>query len=241
MRLALILMLLSLWLVAACQDEQKELARLFNSIKPDVTVVVSEHPTAAETVEVTMLSNKYPKELLQKQVQELGKILNFEPRGLFVGYVSIQGQDPKFSFLKARFAVTGLVDREANKLRVEPILKAFAGAPEPHTLHGFSIIFEGEQPSTKTVRSYKVNNVLEGVGRYTDFPTGIEYKIRLQSQDPSLIVFPDTYEKKPPPPVVPPPAPRSNTLFWVLFAVAGIALVVLVYFALLRFSRPGRT
>lgn len=208
---------------------------LFETVKPDVIVLVRQHKnTGADLVQITLVKAGYPKELLKQQIESLGRELGVAPRG--VGIVSRTiGGTRKESFLSANFAVDGLIERDLNILRMQPILRAFAGAPEPNAIRGLNIVFDGETPSKRTLEAYEVPNVLRAEARFMPVPRGIEYRVELLSQDPAAITFPekfDTPNEKPPKNTS---VPRDNrVLIVVLFVVAGLALGALVYFAMLR-------
>ena len=86
--------------VAASKDN------LFQSVRPQIFVVVREHPTGADLVEITAVDPEYPRELLKSQIESLGKSLNNNARGLFVS-------DPRSAnyagTTKATFGIDGLI------------------------------------------------------------------------------------------------------------------------------------
>lgn len=203
------------------------------AFKPDVTIVVREHSIGADMFEITMSRSDYPADLLRSQVSEMGRLLSSPPRGLAIGEVKLDPANPSLTFLKARFAVDGVIDRPGGVLRLEPVLKAFAGAPEPYTVHGLLILFDGERPNPSTVKSHRSDSV-EGEGTFTASPPLIEYRVRLKSQDPSKIAFPEKVPEQRP--VQNPSDEKTGTpvLFWSAVVVAGLAAGALVYLALLR-------
>ena len=206
-------------------------------VRPDATIVISEHPTTAEGVEVTMLDAKYPKDLLQSQCLALGNLLGVPPRGLAVYVHSMAANDPNMQFLKAKFAVNGLIDRNNGVLNLEPILKAFVGAPKPFELKALKIIFSGETPNKKTVQAFAIPSVLIAQAKASTEPKGIEYTVQLLSQDASLITFP-TDVNAAAQILAPKTSPKSNLVLIIsLLAVAATAGGVLVYLALLRGGR----
>ncbi len=203
------------------------------TFRPDVTIVVREHSMGADMVEVTMSRSDYPQDLLLKQMQDLGARLGSTPRGLTVGVAVIDKANPGLNFIKAKFAVDGLIDRGAGQLRVRPLLQALAGAPEPFTIGSILLLFDGERPGPRTVKSHRTAAV-EAEGRVTADPPMIEYAIRLKNQNPETIDFPDL---APEPSAVKKPSEKSSgtpVLFWSAVAVAGLAAGALVYLALLR-------
>jgi hypothetical protein len=152
--------------------------------------------------------------------------------------------DPNFAFVTATFAIDGIVDTKSNTLKIEPMLKAFAGVPPPHTVQGFTIDFENISPSTATLQRYSVPGVLQAEGRYTDQPPmkGLEYRIKLLTQDPAKVVMPDQFSPKPPSVPAKKPAEKNNSVLLIgVFVIAGLAAGALVYFALLRAGTKNPT
>ncbi len=207
---------------------------LFSTVRPDIMVVVREHPTSAEIVQVTALGKDYPPELLKSQLTQLGVILGATIRGLRMERPNL-GTQARISFLRADFATDGLIDRAKGTVRVGPIVKAFAGAPAPHTVHGMKIAFEGERTTKKMLRDFPAPGVVEVQGRASITPPGIEYQVKLIAQEPNLINIPDEYA----PPVnqkpIPTPSSSPSPIMLIgLFSLAGVALGALVYLSLLR-------
>ena len=230
MRAGLALLLLSFGCAAWAQTKDS----LFSTVRSDVTIVVTEHSTSADMVEVTMLNEDYPPDLLKRQIENIGKFLGAGIRfGEPVGKVALS-DGTKLSFVKAKFATDGLIDRRAGVLRVEPLVKAFTGAPEPYTVQGLSITFDGELPSPDTVRSFEVPGVLVAEGRVSSAPAGVEYRVKLLAQDPDKINFPEKLPGGHSSTAAGESAPDRSTLILILFIVAGVAAAALVYLALLR-------
>lgn len=207
--------------------------------RPDVSIVVREHKLLADEVVVTMLSAEYPPDLLKRQIAAMGVQLNSEPRGVSVGRVRMSPNNPKTDFVRASFAVDGLIDKDKGILNVEAIARAFAGAPEPHTIENLLIVFDGEQPSAKTVKKHASDSV-EAEAVAVSAPASVEYRVRLLSQDPTKISFPQ-FAPEPSYPVKPSPKESGRSpLFYVAIALAAVAAGGLVYLALLRGGGPAR-
>ncbi len=209
--------------------------RLFDSIRPDVSFVIREHATSADLVEVTALNADYPADLLRRQLQAMGELLGSMPRGLHLFRYQMDPEKPSLTFLKATFAVDGLIDRRRRVLRLSPILKAFAGAPEANRIQGISVLFAGETPNENVVRRFS-SEALTAIARVIEQPPGIEYRVALRKQDPKVLDFPDervepSTAKEPSLPQTGPPA-----YTWVAIGVAGIAAGALVYSLLRRRS-----
>lgn len=207
---------------------------LFSTVRPDIIVIVAEHPTTAEIVSVTALGKDYPPELLKNQLNQLGVYLGASVRGIKMERPSLGTKTP-VNFLRAEFATDGLIDRSKGIVRLGPLVKAFAGAPEPFTVRGMKVAFEGEHTTKKMLRDFPLPGIVEVQGRASVTPPGIEYQVKLISQDPKLIEIPDEYA--PPANQKPVPIPSSSPspmMVVGLFLLAGVALGALVYLALLK-------
>jgi hypothetical protein len=194
---------------------------------PQVTVTVTEHPTSAEMVEVTALRPDYPADLLRSQAEAVGRNAGSESRGVTVFK---SGPNERIRFLKARFATDNLIDRKESVLWLEPIVKAFLGAPEPYTVTSLMVTFDGEKPVPgKTLQDFASRGV-ELTAHSFEAPRAVEYRIALLSQDPSQVSIPRAHEGKmarePSAAVTSGPEP----VVIALLALAGLAGGALVYF-----------
>lgn len=237
-RLLATCLLLSSGLASAQMDDKKIEAAL-NSVPTQAVVTVRKHNMGADLVEVTMLDAKYPLDLLRRQVEKIGEYAGASARGVSVGRTS--HPNPKQQFTKASFATNNLIEEESGKLRLEPIAKAFAGAPRPHTIEALMVSFEGQRPTERTLKTYGSDAVVLA-GRAIPPPFGgLEYRVVLLSQQPDKITIPEEHTQKPEPVAKsvqsPPPAEDNRTLRVVLIVVAALAAGALVYFLL---SRSGR-
>lgn len=203
-------------------------------------VHVREHETGAEEVEVTVLADDYPEQLLLSQCEAIGSNVGMQVRGLGASRESVDPTNPKLTFLRASFATNGLIDRKEGILRLQPIARAFAGAPVPYTVTGLSVAFEGESPASTMVRLFKAKATVEVEGRVSEAPAGVEYRIRLLSQTPDDIVIPEVQPVEPEEERAEQAPKELGTPFWVAFGIAGAAIVALVYLALLRIGRNSR-
>jgi hypothetical protein len=217
---------------------------LFSTVRADVTVVVRKHSTGADMVEITMRDPNYPVALLQRQVEKICAGLGSAPRGLQVAPVRISSDpSPNFVFIKANFATDGIIDTAGGALHIAPILKGFAGAPPPYTIQGLALDFESLTPSTTTLQRFAMPDVLQAEGRYSQQPPlqGLEYRIKLLTQDPDKIVFPNRFDPAKPQSIARPQG--VGTAPWLIisvFAIVGLAVGALVYFALLRTAKRAR-
>lgn len=185
----------------------------------------------ADMVEVSAALPSYPQELLKSQCEKLGTLLNSEPRGLALYYSS---QDPKFKFLRASFAIDGIINRDTHEINLNAIVQAFLGAPEPYQVSSFMVILEGEKPVDGfTLKDFSSSNA-KLLANVSEFPVGIEYRILTLTQDPKKVDIPmkfvstESSHKKSDQQGAKPP----SQLFVGLVAIAGICVVVLVYFAI---------
>lgn len=208
-------------------------------VRQDVSIVVQEHErTGADLVTVTALHPDYPPELLRSQIDTLGRLLASEPRGVAVFEQKMGAEDGgDLVFLKATFAVDGLIDRRQGELRISPILQAFAGVPAPFTVTGISLVFDGERPGPNTISVIETQG-LRGEARVMPGDSGLEYRFELKSQNPEMLVVPD--RRPEPTEAAKPSVGRSGLPVWVWIAIvaAGVGAGLLVYLALLRAGTP---
>lgn len=210
-----------------------------NAVRPvGMSVVIEEQPLGPELVEVTATRPDYPADLMRAQIAELGRLTQSTPRGLYVTTAAIGGSASRGKFLKAKFAVDRLVDRARGVLWLQPVVQAFAGAPEPFTIHTLSVRYAGERPNDGTITAYN-SEALGLVGTVTNSPPGIEYLIALKTQDPRALTIPERHS--PTVAATPRTAPKRAfpAMVWVLVGVAALAAGCLVYFAALALGRRG--
>jgi len=206
-----------------------------------VIISVRRHNMGADLVEITMRDADYPVDLLKRQIETMCKSYDAPPRGLFAGNVPLS--DPKQTAVKASFATNGIMDPQAGSFKIEPMLKAFAGVPAPHTVQGFAIEFQSVVPTKITVSKYTLPNVVTGEAVYSKDPVlhGLEYRVKLLTQDPAQITFPDHLEAGKANSAQPPTQTSDNrSTIIVLVCVAGLAAGALVYFAMLRMGSKTR-
>jgi hypothetical protein len=212
----------------------------FATVRPDLIMVVTGHPTGANIIDIQMVDATYPPELLRSQIQKMCTLLGSDARGLDVRTETVPGVQG--GVVHAHFGTNGLVVNSGEAIRLQAILKAFAGAPAPHTVKGLDIGFDGMSPTHSTVQIYNRPGIVKSEARFITQPAAIEYRIELLTQDPDKISYPDSLEGNREAPVVPQPAPvrQNRTLVVVLIIVAGLALAALVYLALLRGGQRAR-
>lgn len=220
-------------------QQSKTQPSVFITTKADVIISVKKHNTGADIVEVSLVKRNYPAKLLNDQILKLGEYLHSNVRGLQIYIYQIDPKAPALDVLKAKFAVDGLIDKTQQVYRIEPILKAFAGAPDPYTIKGISLLFEGEAPvKDRTISTLNTSSVRAEAIFTDNLPAGIEYRIELLEQDPNKISFPEKHVQ--PDKLVKAPGASKKTLIIVLFAVAAVALGALVYFSVLRSATQPR-
>jgi hypothetical protein len=213
---------------------------LFLTVRPDVTLLVEDTSTKKEATIGTVNPN-YPADLLRSQIETLGKLVDGNVRGLRME----ESKDGKGnSYLKVKFGINNLIDHERKVYRLQEIARAFAGAPDPYTVHGIHVTFAHELGDAQNIASYSLPGVVNVEAMRTADPNGplaatLEYRIELLTQDASKIVIPE--HSAPPKASVPQDEPSgSPMLFYVLLGLAALAAGALVYLALLRANSKTR-
>jgi len=210
------------------------------SIRPKMTIVVQEQASGAELVNVTMLSAAYPRDLLLQQINRLGTELGIPPRGVQI-FEQRFGESEGQKLIKAQFATDDLVDRATGTLNLQPLARAFTGAPSPYTIDAMKVIFDGEQPSTNTLRTYS-NEGIAVDGEVFSQPPSVEYLLVLKTQDPAGISIPLSHQIAAPQgtPAAPNQGVPMNVLIG-LIVMASVAAGALVYFVLVSRGGNGPT
>jgi hypothetical protein len=213
---------------------------LFSTLKVDVSVVVQKHRTGADMVTITVLAADYPRAELEARATEVGTLLRTPIRGLDVHAEGNGSQATGAApFVKASFATNGIFDGDAG-IRLEPIVRAFAGGVGTALVQGMEIHLEGAHASPTTLSAFS-STAVQVQGKPEPSPPAIVYRVLLKTQDPQQIVIPDRMDA--PPPVTqaqPPPSGASATVIWVLVIVGALATGALVYNLALRGSSRTR-
>jgi hypothetical protein len=221
--------------LAFCQDKIHPIDRTIQAVHPDVVVTVEERDSA-DIVKITMEDPTYPAETLQRQIDDLCKRLNSEPRNLQIYRYKIDSGAAS-EFLEASFATDNLIDSE-RWANLGPLVQAFAGVPAPHTIKGMEVFYSNVNPELKGPKTFQ-SAALEISGRRDSNPPDVEYAIQLLSQNPSeMIVEKGSKPVETPVKQAPPPNDHS-ILVWCLIILAGVAAGALVYFLLIK--RPAVT
>lgn len=219
-----------LGIVAAMAQAQPDTA----NFRPDVSVLVRKHAIGADLIEVSVLNSHYTGAELQKRILNFGQAINSEPRGLSVFVTNLAGgsQPGQLSFLKATFAVDGLVNGERG-IRLEPLVQAFAGGQGDEEVKNLQIIIENYRAGPSTVKKFSSKSV-DVVGQTVLQPLMLEYRVWLKSQDAKAIQIPDLVSQKVPTPEEPPRAGINPVLLLSATGITAIAAAVLVYNLALR-------
>ena len=213
---------------------------VFQLAKPDIIIEVYKHKVGADMFDIRAVKPGYPVDLLRQQATQIGELTGTPVRGLTVGNAALS-RGSNMSFTRATFATDGIIDRQKGVLRVLPLVKAFAGAPEPYAVHGITIMFNGEQATQTVLRNYSSPYVrLQATAQ--DAPPVVEYRVQLLAQDPKLIDIPDAAQAEQK------ASPTASTVqqngvdwgLWVPLIAAAAAAGVLVYFFMLRSSAKPR-
>jgi hypothetical protein len=201
---------------------------------PDAIVSVRRDKIGANIVTVGMRSASYPPELLRKQLVDLGQRLGGQgARGVAVAQDSFRPGDPTATVLKGSCGVDGLIDPVNGRLFVAPIAQAFAGAPEPHTVHRILVSFDGEVPGRRTLQRASNPNLAFTARVIGD---SVEYDVELKSQDPNKLIVDEGDGARPP--VTAPVKKSGPDLVTIALVAAAVAAAgALVYCLLLMLGR----
>jgi hypothetical protein len=228
-------------LVPACFGQEKQTPNLFLTEKPDVTIVVRKHEIGTDILTVTV-PDTYPREQLLAQMQKLGQIVGSDLRAPQITPFNPNPANKTGGYLRAEFGLMGLVQRDKSILGLQPIARAFAGGSEPNVVDSLLVQYETEAPAKDrgTLERWDdpAGHVL--VQAQASPIYGLEYRVKLYTQDPEKIRIPEgadaKAEQKAPPKKEEPP-PKSNWWIWPLVIVSALALGALVYSLLIR-PRP---
>lgn len=159
------------------------------NMKPQATIVVHKHAVGADMVEITMLDPNFSMSTLKDCCLKMAGFIGSTPRGLNLYSQELDPQKAHLKFLKARFALDGLINSAKKEYHLEPIVKAFAGLREPYSIKRMSVHFAGEQPSRQTLGELH-SDAVDVVGDIQKGFKGIEYQVVLKSQNPESIKIP---------------------------------------------------
>ena len=217
---------------------------LFQTVRPQVLITIRRDPngSVADLIEARTIDPRYPEEQLRAQLIELGRLMNSEPRGLLVARASITGTDASMTTIKASCAIDNIIDRKSSRFHLTEIARAFAGYPEPNRVTGISVLFLGERPGKQTLLAFGSDkSAVEVQGTLDPTFGGVEYRIKLNSQNAEDIDIPEGGEQKAP--AVPSTDAKGgfDWTTWGLIIVAACALGALVYSLVVRSTSSKRS
>lgn len=225
------MLLLGGTLASSLCSAQVQSESLFTLTGSDVQIVVTKTGVPFDQVEVTIIQEDYPPELLRQQIAALGTRLPSEIRGLVVESKDLGGDRP-LRFVRAQFGAFGITDAATGSVRLQPVAQAFAGAPEAHVVDAIALNVVGMTPTPQTLRAF-TNDTAAVEGRWNSNPAFLEYMVVLRTQDPEKIEIPDSLVRETPKE----PAPTGGGIpvgILAAIVVAGaLAVGALVYFAVL--------
>jgi hypothetical protein len=225
------LSILTIFLAGFCLAQSPGTEADPNAVRPDVIVYVHGDPTGADLVRISMVDPKYPAETLQKQVNDLCAKLGEAPRALTIATYEMESVSG-LKFLQANFGTVGLTDSDGNA-NLAPLIQAFAGAPEPFTIHGMEVFYSDFDPPVKGPKDFTSSAVVVR-GRMDNDPPQVEYSIKLLSQNPGEIMVSTKPPRAEPKVNQAPPAKSTPVLVWCLILIGGLAAGALVYFLLAK-------
>ena len=198
----------------------------------DVIVTVRKDRVGADLVSFGARRSDYPPDLLREQIGKVGS----DVRGLSVVREEIRPGEASSAVVRGSCAVDGLIEA-SGALNIAPIARAFAGAPEPYTVHRMLVSFDGVPVVPGKTMAYHTagpGSDLVFSGRLVG--SSVEYEVELRSQDPARLVVNET---------VAPVASASGAVAKsgydaatvALFALAALAAGALVYCLLILVGR----
>jgi hypothetical protein len=202
------------------------------SASPDVFIDVTKSNVGPDYVRIKMRRADYPKDLLKKQIDDLGHYTGSQARGLDIFEASL-GQKIG-GVLTANFAMDGIIDRNTGTFELNAFARAFAGAPEAHRIKVLAIAFDKERPKAGTSVGSWTGEGAAVTSAYDPTANVVEYRIALKTQDPDQINIPKTVQEQTNRPQTASKEQTRSLVPWVV--AAAVIAGVLVYFAL----RPGR-
>jgi hypothetical protein len=214
----------SLLLVLPLSSNALGQTSFFNSVRPQASIVIKKHSMGADLVEMTVLGSQYPEASLREKIENLGLIVGSEARGIAIA--------PTDTFVKASFAVNGLINQAEPRLNLVALAKAFGFGP--NRLQSFSVFFENVAPARDIPAFWfppEEEWMMEGIA--TAQPRGIEYRVKVNTKDPEKVSLPTSREAQTVKATAPQKKPADFMLFGALI-VGAIAVGLLVYSALIR-------
>jgi hypothetical protein len=205
-------------------------SKFYGTVRPEALVVVRKHPMGSDLVEITYQGADYPGTAISAMLVRLGKALGNEPRSL------ITTADDKV--VKASFAVVGLITDSNPKVNLAALAVALAFGERP--IRSFSVFFDGMAPDQNTPKKWFPENnawMMEGVSMSS--PKGLDYRVKVNTNDPNEIYMPDS---KHPTVDSGKPVTVGQPKLFILGGIflGAVAVGLLVYSALMRPRSKGR-
>ncbi|MBS1719531.1 MAG: hypothetical protein JST35_03685 [Armatimonadetes bacterium] len=208
---------------------------LFDTVRPQVMIVVRKHAMGSDLFEIQMLQGGVDLEAMKAALKDFETQLGSPLQVPVIDRRVVPGPGPSTEYLTAKFAVNGFIDRKNKRINLQPLVRAFSSMKANPPVKGFSIVLDGEKPTDETVRQYLADDV--GVQAiHTQQPLGIEYRVEVRTTNPSGLVIPSALSEVPAEPKSPPAKP-SSTFDWRIAALVGVGLIALgalVYSLLLQ-------
>lgn len=203
-------------------------------VRPDVFIHIRPATERAAGVMITMGQGSYPVELLAKQINQLAASVNSPLRGLQIIEDKMDTR-ADVRVLRATMGIDNLITQSTGIVELEPIARAFAGAPEPYRIRSIMVTVEKFQAGFNALQELPTGPVRVRGVQMRD-PEGVEYRILLLTQDPEQIIIPRLVEASAP--AKPRPAAAGPDLRLVLLTtLAVLAGGGLVYFLVPRRGR----
>ncbi len=213
--------------------------KAFLQSRPDILVVVTQHPLGPDMFLISALDPNYSAKALQSAISEFGTLLGSSPRGVVLQETPIQTDSGETeTFLRASFAVDGFASPKFVKL--QPLVQAFAGMPAgAGQVKALDVSLAGFTANQHYIQSYTgpnpKNPAVEISAQSYQNPAGVEFRIDLQSQDPNAIKIPDSVEDQQLMQSAKPTNNNGSLVFEVIvLTAAAIGGGILVYNFLLR-------
>jgi hypothetical protein len=196
----------------------------FMSTRPEAAIVVRKHAMGSDLVDLTISSQGEWEATIRERISSLGRELSVEPRGVAVSTDN--------GYFRASFAINGLVNDTEPRLNLPALARALAFGSKP--IRTFSVFFEGVVPNDRIPARWfapKEAWLFEGIAMKS--PPGIEYRVKVNTKDPTEVTLPGSSEAK----RINAEQKPNKKVDFVLIAVilvASAAIGVLVYSALTR-------
>lgn len=197
----------------------------YTSVRPQASIVIKQHTTGADMVEVTVLGSDYPVPILTAKLDSLGQLLGSGIRGL-------QTSKVEGAFLKATFATNGLVTAEAPRVNLKAVAQMFAFGERP--IKEFTVFYDGLKPDQSIPSKwFAPKDAWLFEGQVSGQPRGIEYRVKVNTANIDDIKMPNEADRNPK--IAEVPEKKQGNIYVLIGIIAGaVGVGLLVYSALLR-------